>query len=118
MTLDNSFGSRSEGTYGCSGEGLFRHILGMREGYLGSKAEEKGPRQCRVQKIGYDYEHKEAFLREERARVRRAVSGTLRRSASVLYFFLLYSDALFKVRKRFLSIIVLVYFYSTPLLHY
>jgi hypothetical protein len=83
MTLDNGFVSRSEGTYGCSG---FRHIWWVREGYLGSKAEEKGPRQSRVQKIGYDYGHKEAFLREERARVRRAVSGPLRRSASVLFF--------------------------------
>ena len=82
MTLDNGFISRSEGTYRC-GEGLFRHIWRMKEGYLGSKAE----RQSRVQKIGYDYGHKEAFLREERARVRRAVSGPLRRSASVLFFF-------------------------------
>jgi hypothetical protein len=109
MTLDNGFVSRSEGTYGCSGKGLFRHIWGAREGYLGSKAEEKGPRQSRVQKIGYDYEHKEAFLREEWARVRRAVSGTLRRSASVLFFLAHTLCALFKVRMGLLSIIVLVY---------
>ena len=62
----------------------------MREGYLEGKAEEKRPRQSRVQKIGYDYGHKEAFLGEERARVRRAISGTLRRSASVLFFFCSY----------------------------
>ena len=88
IALDDGLVSRSEGTYGCSDE-LFRHVWGTREGYLESKAEEKRPRQSRVQKIGYDYGHKEAFLGEERARVRRAISGTLRRSASVLFFFLL-----------------------------
>lgn len=79
----------------------------MKEGYLGSKAE----RQSRVQKIGYDYGHKEAFLREERARVRRAVSGPLRRSASVLFFFLLVLSVLFKVRMGFLTFYCLPHYY-------
>lgn len=39
----------------------------MREGYLERKADEKEPLQSRVQKIGCEYGHKEAFLgRSER----------------------------------------------------
>ena len=30
--LNNGFASRSGGTYRCSGDGLFRHVLGMRVG--------------------------------------------------------------------------------------
>ena len=82
----------------------------MKEGYLGSKAE----RQSRVQKIGYDYGHKEAFLREERARVRRAVSGPLRRSASVLFFFCSYSLFYSKSGWGFLPFIVYPIIISAP----
>ncbi len=84
----------------------------MRKGYLERKADKKEPLQSRVQKIGCEYGHKEAFLGEERAQVRHAVSGPLRRSASVLFFF--FARTLFKVR---MGLLLLLSLSNTTLLH-